>query len=378
MKMRKKNILHFIVLMILASCIDPYNPPIIDNDLQLVVVDGSIDGINSARVRLTYTRSLASEEPSPAITNAVVSIADELGNTTSLSSEGNGNYSTVIGSFVPGTRYRLDFQINGKQYQSELVPFKETPEIDSLNYKTDADELTVRVFTHDDSRNSRFYKWGYNETWEYQSPYVASYVVEGGSVRQLGGDEIKASCWEDERHRKIIIGTSNRLSTDIISDFPVIAVPRTSIKLTRRYSALVTQQSLTEEAYNYWLNVQKNSENLGGLFDPLPGEVNGNVFCVSRPDEKVIGLFYASTKTQKRIFIERDQLIGYSTYAPPACKLDTLLATQIPGSDDRDDLLYAIFQQGGPPVLIGFAFSNEKQCYDCLWYGGTTTKPVFW
>ena len=54
-----------------------------------------------------------------------------------------------------------------------------------------------------------------------------------------------------------------------------------------RFSTLVRQYPLDQEAYNYWLTVQKNSQSLGGLFDLQPSQIRGNIHGVTNPNDVV-------------------------------------------------------------------------------------------
>ena len=54
-------------------------------------------------------------------------------------------------------------------------------------------------------------------------------------------------------------------------------IHRTSDKISYLYYTEVKQMSISEEAYNYWSNLQRNSEEIGGIFAPQPSEMIGNI-----------------------------------------------------------------------------------------------------
>jgi hypothetical protein len=140
----------------------------------------------------------------------------------------------------------------------------------------------------------------------------------------------------------------------------------------------VQQQTLTTEGYNYWSNLQKSTEQLGGLFDPLPSEVSGNIHCISNPSEKVIGFFSGGSTEEKRIFLLPRQLpegMGYYNYRNPNCIADTILLADIPATDPATLLIDGIYPPGR--MLIGYTTSYAS-CIDCKYLGGVTQRPDFW
>jgi hypothetical protein len=141
---------------------------------------------------------------------------------------------------------------------------------------------------------------------------------------------------------------------------------------------LVKQQALTEEAYNYWLSLQKTTEDLGGLFDPLPTELEGNIFCTSDPSETVIGYFSGSSVEEKRIFLTiRDLPDEVKKYNRPSCQIDTILVEDLRGAATGTLLISSIYNETYTKVI---AYTTaQDMCIDCrVFGGGVLTKPDFW
>jgi hypothetical protein len=136
---------------------------------------------------------------------------------------------------------------------------------------------------------------------------------------------------------------------------------------------LASQYVLTPDAYNYWLILQKNTQNLGTLFDPQPSQLAGNIHCLSNPKEPVIGYLSASSIQQKRLFIDNSQVRNWDT-----------LTLECPlRQTDRNPVDFHIYSY--PDTLWGpYYFSgntlylSKRNCLDCQEQGGTLTKPSFW
>src|SRR5699024_5022852 len=106
-------------------------------------------------------------------------------------------------------------------------------------------------------------------------------------------------CWYNDNSSKILIGTSREFTSNVIQNATLISIPVESIKISLRYSINVQQIALTEEAYTYWLGLYKTTENVGGLFDPMPAQVIGNISGLSDPNETVVGFFSGATISEK-------------------------------------------------------------------------------
>jgi hypothetical protein len=184
--------------------------------------------------------------------------------------------------------------------------------------------------------------------------------------------ENTSRCWGSAVSRNLILGTSTRLSEDIIYQYPLTLLPSTSAKHRIRYSILVKQNALTPEGYDYWQNLKRNTENLGTLFDPQPSEVSGNIRSVNNVEESVLGFFSVYSVQEKRIFISRDQLpnwsriTGYEYCYPPDTITDPL--------EKLKELTFPVIGQLG---MDGGYITSALYCADCR-TEGTNKRPPFW
>lgn len=371
----------WLAVFIAGACIEPYDPPVDDRDVNFLVVDGFINATDgTASVKLTRTLPVASKETIPAESGAHVSIEDEQGVTSLLTETETGVYTGWIADISFDTRYRLIIRTrDSNEYASDLISLQETPPIDSISYSAVTDGLEFAVSTHDVTRQSRYFRWKFWETYEYHSSFNSSFMFSGKDVVIRPADQSLFTCWRTIASSSILIGSTEHLSESVISKFPVTVVPEGSVKLSLKYSLLVRQQSLSPEAYNYWLNLQKSTEQLGGLFDPLPSEVRGNMHSTKNPTEKVIGFLSGGSVQETRIFLTYrdlpDELKTYNSFNPN-CLLDTLSLMELataPASIFLVDAVYGEFT----PDIVGYSTST-RECIDCTSFGGTPKKPDFW
>jgi len=379
-----KKILDILLIVLLpvfclVACKKAYNPPEIRATTNFLVVDGSITCGNGAvtSIILSRTTNLGDSVPFRPELNASLSIEQEQGNVFPIAEQGNGVYRSQPLNLDPAKKYRLQVRTaNNLIYFSDYVTAKTSPAIDSVTWKQDGD-VSISVHTHDPSNNTRYYRWEFNETWTYASLFHAEWIVKDGWIYLRDSITQIDSCWRTANSNNIVVGSSVALNEDVISDFPVTVIPQHHEKLGKRYSILVKQYAVTEEAFRYLQLIQKNTEQLGTLFDAQPSQLKGNMQCADNPAEPVIGFVTASTVTEKRIFIQHDQLTNWvPTHSIGSCGAPIIIDQNRTDFRiwDYPDPTYTIYYyiNGGTMAII------KKTCIDCRERGGVNVKPSFW
>jgi len=201
--------------------------------------------------------------------------------------------------------------------------------------------------------------------------------VKDGMIFLIDSTTQMDSCWRTGNSTNIIVGTSIALNEDVISYHPVAVIPQHSEKISKGYSVLVRQYGITEQAFRYLQLIQKNTQQLGTLFDAQPSQLKGNIQSVDNPDEPVIGYVSASTFTEKRTFIRNKELTDWH-YSSSGVFCGVFREVERNPIDYRiytyPDLDYAPYYfvtQG--PLIVAY-----KACLDCREQGGTNVKPSFW
>lgn len=372
-------------LCLFNQCVEPYEPHVNTPPDSYLVVNTFV-GNTDAVIELKRSQAVNDEDRPKAEAGAQVTIETEAGVTFSLAEESPGRYVSSGMNMTTTDRCRLRIKTSdGKEYESVYVPVLFSPEIDSISWGIDADGLNVYVNTHDPANNTHFYLWEYEETIHYRSAYRSSYIINvlddtlEFKVR-TGKDDI-FNCWITIPSDNILLGNSSRLSRDIITNHRLVNLPANSWKHGIKYSLLVRQYALSRDAFNYFENLKRTTEDIGSLFGPLPANVEGNIRCVTNPAEPVVGYFNISTVTEKRIFIDSSELpvewllirTGKFSIDCYASKADTLLLHEIFANPDV--LLINAVEEGG---LIGFTSHKSISCIDCRLNGGTNVRPDFW
>lgn len=383
-------------LLLFSSCKKPYAPPVVASGPSVLVVEGTINtGADSTIIHLTHTipvSSPAGTQPPPEL-NATVTVESDANAAYTLSEMGNGYYASAGLNLSPANKYKLKIVTTGnKIYESDFVPVKNSPPIDSLSYQIQTKGLQLNVSTHDPSNNTRYYRWEYNETWIIHSKYASVLKLIKSPVDSIvtrPPSEQIYKCWQSEKSSDIVVGSTAKLSNDVLLNYPFSVIPSTSEKFIERFTVLVKQYALTPDAFNYYQELRKNTESLGTIFDPQPSALTGNIHCTTNPSEQVIGYITAGSASQIRIYINARDLLSNINWIPNVpyfdCAYDTLYYNppiKKPAYTVKDYLYTGVeipidrLQQPGAPNPYGYTGSSPF-CVDCT-LRGTNVKPAFW
>lgn len=378
-------------LLIFGSCKKLYSPPAVNSGPSELVVEGSINtGADSTIIRLTHTIPLYSPAGTipPAELNATLTVESDANATYPLTDAGNGYYTSAGLNLSAANKYRLKITTSdNKAYQSDFVAVKNSPAIDSVNYIVKSDGVDIHVNTHDPSNSTRYYRWSFVETWVIHSSFesfVKLYKTPFDTILLRPAADQIYECWPSNESDAILLGSSANLGQDIISQENLTSIASTSEKISNRYSILVKQYALTSDAFNYWQQLKKNTEQLGTIFAAQPSSLTGNIHCLTNPSETVLGYISAGSVSQVRIFINNRNLPAWLTIPTvTGCIADTLVFKSPAGNNEVRDFLYTedqipiapiVLRPGGP--VIGYK-AGLPECVDCT-LRGTNKRPSFW
>jgi hypothetical protein len=371
------------IVFSVAGCKEKFLSPVTNSNTGFLVVEGVINnGGEQTNIRLSRTTGLT-ENGFISETGATVRLESSSNTFFYLTENAAGNY--FIGNLLLDTllKYRLAITTgNNEEYISEYVPVRNNPPIDSISWVREDDGVQIFINTHDPQNNTRYYQWDFNETWEFHSAYYASLKYEKGpppnydnigvTYRDLADPEMYI-CWKDNSSTSLILGSSEKLSQDIIH-LPITLIENNAQKLSVKYSILVNQYSWSKAGYEFLQRMKKNTESVGSVFDPQPSELNGNIYCTSDPNKSVIGFFNICTIQSKRIFIKNSELPVWGYRA--SCMQWIVKNNADSIAANAQGLLPTT-----PDQIRGFSIvtfnASEPLCVDCT-LSGTNVKPIFW
>lgn len=370
-------------MMVLASCIDPFEP-LIEERQEVMVIEGVITdqpGLHQVRVSLSTPYNDPSFMP---VQGCVVTVEDEQGNMEHFSESWNtpGIYEAWLDKPFLGVGKSYALNVTSPQgitYYSENDTLLACPPVDSIYYEyqsiydpgTGKSYQGLQFYNNVIGENGvcRNYRWKITETWEYHSPYTADYIWLFGGFFSVLEDTV-STCYLTEPIRTVYAASTDLLSENRLVKNKLHYVSNQTPRLGIRYSLLMEQQSLSGQAYRYWNELKAQSDKSASLYETQPASVPGNIYRYNS-NEKVLGCFYATQEHEKRVFLEAEDLdftVGFYT-----CVLDTIQDF----SGFAPESYYYLFSLAlippGPPWLTG-----PKRCFDCTVWGGENEKPDFW
>jgi hypothetical protein len=369
-----KNAGEFFLLLVMTSCIEPFDV-IYENDTSNVVITGSITDLAPARVEITspaetnHTRVSSIRK----VTGAAVTLSDDLGFQEVLQEISDGIYQGVTKG-IEGRSYHIEVTLpDDSQIKSTPQLLKPCPSIDNLelehvsfrnpiseNTKVEVIGLNLNVHMNSPNTGTRYFKWTIGGTYEM---YTALNQGEGYPPPcdlPVTNHENTRPCYVTTQDKTLIIlGESVSNDSDILSKTLKVITPNSTYKYGQ--SVEVSQYSMTKDAFDYWSKVEGQQKGVGSVFDPPPAQIIGNLSYAEDQGTQVMGYFEVSSVKKRRVFIQATDFEG-------------LDSSSVFFSDK------GINEPCWPP--IGWqapTWTRPDYCCDCrLLDNSTKTKPSDW
>lgn len=374
----------FLVVLLLDSCIDPFNVKSISYQDQLVV-EGLIS-TDLKRHRITISKASSIESPLFIPERGALVYIKEGNNVIDLEEVEPGAYFTPPYQGELGNTYQLFITTkNGRKLFSEEVTLKDNPEIEDL-YATysnipslEKGGFQIYVNTGSFKAEPRFYRWEFEETWEITTPFESNFVWRGGDTLYFRTTPVSV-CYLSDTSGNVILKSTQGLNSDKVTAQLIHAVPGDSRRFQVLYSILVRQYSVSPKTFQFWKQIQKINQTQGGLYDTQPGTIQGNIY--SESDKGVVlGYFDASVVRERRLFIaplkfrsSGFQPIDFGNYCR-SLQFEFYPANRI--SEFFMDPSKSNLEVVG--ISQGVAYMLPKECCNCTSIEkGKTSKPHFW
>ena len=312
---------------LLSGCIDPYEATLPPSSSYLVVEGQVTDQPGSHWVKLSTSGRFGSvltpnTQPAP-LSLALVTLADDEGSLVPMTEASPGYY---VADFnfrgVVGRSYHVTIQrADGRRYRS--LPEKLLPQLpfDTL-YGTFRNSEFFRDRLHEVfvevpllPEGGRFFRWRLTS----YVPFFTTLPIEPGPP--ANPPPCCTTCWRrTDNGNDIWVGPERPPVGDRIRS-TVAFVPYLS---RTRYMFRVEQYAISERAYNFWRRVRDLQTEVGGLFDPPPTALTGNLVSDDDASEPVFGYFTVASQIEKIDFLDRnDAPVGPPVFEVPVqdCRL---------------------------------------------------------
>jgi len=181
----------------------------------------------------------------------------------------------------------------------------------------------------------------YEETYRIEAPlwvHENLIIISITPARIMIVDETEEEqvCYNTDTSIPIIIDKPVEKANGESHKFPVRFINRNNYILSHRYSILVRQYVQSREAYAFYETLKRFSEVKNLLEQEQPGFFQGNVFSLTKNNEKVLGYFEVASVDIKRIFFNYEDYFPNEQVPPFIVNCDDYFTPKYIASESHD------------------------------------------
>jgi hypothetical protein len=385
--------------LLMASCVKPYEVDF-DSNQDYVVVEGVLTNeLKSHQIQLSYTAG-SSDTEIRYVDDASVWVENQ-STTIPLIRQGNGIYKTeedFAGTI--GETYQLFIEMaDGKIISSNKEVMHSPTKLAAIHQRyavspsedgvTNIGGIQFFIDAEQGELPVNYYRYEWSAGYRIDVTEPAYYKIVTDTV-SIDPDsitftvwpdvEVLLSCYQADSSAGLIYGSTENSTNRQLLDFPVNFVSQESDRLSRRYSLMVKQYTITPGAYYYYKKLDETNNYGGSLFDRQTGRISGNL-SYENSNDPVMGYFEVASVDSLREFFNRSdfdrriELPNYYFY----CQ-DTLLA-----HTDTLAIVYEFIHSQLSPVYITqydgslgiMNLQTVQFCSDCSYYADPE-PPIYW
>ncbi len=380
----KKIYLLCILLLGLTSCVDEYNADLPSGEMGQLVVDGHIISDTTCIFHLTRTIPI-NTYPDYRERGAQLSVHGSDGSVwKATESYPQGTYRVRVGHLRNDVQYWIDIQLEDQStYSSQPAQPVSTPQI-LYSYRLlprenedDVPLVEMRVELPQ-CRQPMHLRLGYRDAWEIQTPFRSNYVTEllhnpvtGDTMRVFMNHGYGTS----RNLRDVFIHTQD-FTDCYVRDYPLYSMRVTSPVLSLNYITEVQCQAVSEEEYRYEEARRKQSDEMGGLFTPQPGNLPSNIRCTSNSKLRAMGFVgVRGSVSTAHLRLHPDDVGWYEARRMNYETVDIGSDDDIALSQDRTYRLYHSDVQANKHTWVSRWMVDFT---DGSWGGNSFTAPELW
>jgi len=313
------------------SCVDEVDLNVNTNQ-RSIVFDGFVtDSMGDFILKVSESSviGIGNDNILDPISGVTAKVVDSDGNNYMYNETIDATYELKDFKALRGKSYYLDVVLpDGRHYQSIPAELRSSSLIDSISYEIREEsfrnslgefENQVNLYTKIATDISQaevppFLRWRVSGEYQLLEAYPGAlnprfcYIpvnLDLNQVRILNGSEIRDGILFEQE----------------------IAKTEYDFRFAIQFCFHISQFSISEEEFTYWKNIKEVTDIDGGLFDPPPGTIIGNIRNVDDPDDIPVGYFSVSSVFFKRAFVNReetdyfirDKCQGFRRFIPFGC-----------------------------------------------------------
>ncbi|MBQ9309854.1 MAG: DUF4249 family protein [Bacteroidales bacterium] len=409
--MKKRLIMMVMALLPLSSCLYEYDPET-GQDFGRLVIEGDISLGEVCYFTVSKVNPFNPDydklKEGRNVEYALFTVEDELGNSYSAETGGmmyGGAYTYSptaaidLSSAPTDRKYRLRVKVKRTvdadiaEYRTPWMTPEPAPVIGDLEeHKLDRDgdgtmdHLSLGLSLSAEN-TSGCYRWDYEELFYFKADLDApslEYDADSARVIDHSMDMVRLDwwpytyCWRQQHSYRTEVAIAKALEGWNLQDHEFMTMSLTSLALQEgKYYIRLIAKTIPEEEYRYLRAVNRNSENVGSLLTPVPGETVGNIRNVADSTDYAIGYVGASVNARRILKVNttgrRSYLDPSRFYYNPYLQPFDIRAT-------IEEINRNAYAHGYLPYrnVDDVNYWVPRSCIDCRMMSGTIEKPDGW
>lgn len=307
-----------VMLLGLASCITPFEPDFKQEVKPRLVVEGHIYLDKISRFTLYLSQPLdnnqevghydyagigseAAYRRPGAISTAKINVKGSDGSLVyGMWNSSDHTYDVDTRDLNPELEYCLQIHYDDELFESEPLKALDASLINSVDYEQMPETKNVNILVSISNPNPEeemYLKLRYDEAWEIYTPMNSNgyYDAEKDMVISIKnnieyghGEGRRDHGWGSNNTSKPVVVNSNPYEDKSLTKYSLYAISHTNDRLQTCYRTRIYAEAITPAEYEYEKIKEKQANQMGGIFSPLPNELPTNIHSLNG-DTKVIG-----------------------------------------------------------------------------------------
>ncbi|WP_138658087.1 DUF4249 domain-containing protein [Maribacter algarum] len=416
-----------LIILFLQGCVETFEVETRGFEGLLVVDAKLTDELKRQKVNLSRARPFEVDSVI-AERNATIRMTSGSGSSHAFQEVSPGLYESLeVFGASRGESYQMEIvTADGSTFLSEEVTTPNPSAIEDLHagrtVKDDGDEgISIMLNSRGSVNGNSFLRYEYEEDYKIIAPDWSPWEFDivdddlcdivvgqafGFGVELKPNENNNRVCYGHRESTDIILADSENLIGNSVSDYRLRFISKNDFAITHRYSILVKQVSLNQNAYSYYENLDSFSSNDDVFTSIQPGFLEGNIRAADGIS-KVVGFFEVSSVRSQRLFFNYTDFfpnengppypinctISSPALIPPGAHCSTAggISDGTLGSPLIDGIragLYVYYMENlitperiaeneGRLGGLGPFWVKPKACGDCTELG-SNIKPEFW
>ncbi len=337
--MRSNSLFSIIVILLCCTCVDRINFDVGVSSTFPIVIDGFIsDQPGPYQIKISKAYDIESKQSLRApISVRRIIIADNLGNSETLSEITQGTYATTSNGIrgTVGRSYKLNVELlDGRVYESLPDTLLPSGTVDDVyyNFRSDKNKEGATSYGFDVFFNSSAGdKTNFHFLWQFVGTFqvetnpelytvscgesrcpkplpCSSYIINSSGVLQKVKSCECCTCWTNIFNDMPIVSDGQLVEDGQFRAVKAAYVPVNQWTFMNKVHAEVRQLSLSPRAFAFWKAIKAQKQAVNSLFQPVTGKVPTNFVQLRGGAGPIEGFFYATAISRRSVFITRSDV----------------------------------------------------------------------